>query len=378
MTSSRAVARPLRVLLAGTSYPRDAADWRGVFIRNMLASLSSREDLDVTYWGPPGELPPRVRDASSGEERAWLAGLMEKGGIAHILRQGGWRGKLVPLQLLRSLRHAYQRNTAVDVYHANWLQTALPLPASKTPLLVTVLGTDFALLKVPLMRTLLRRVFSRRATVIAPNAEWMVPPLQQYFGDIARIQHIPFGIDASWYEIARRYDAAQPRKWLLVSRLTQRKIGPLFEWGADIFGGENELHILGPMQEEVTIPPWAHYHGSTFPTDLRSNWFPRAAGLVSLSTHDEGRPQVMLEAMAAGLPIIASPLPAHSGIVSHAGTGWLAPDRAAFKAGIEWLGADQNNQAAGTRSRAWVAENVGTWTDCADRYVKAYRLLLDQ
>jgi glycosyltransferase involved in cell wall biosynthesis len=378
MKTSSAVASPLRVLLAGTSYPRDSSDWRGVFIRNMLASLSSREDLDVTYWGPPGELPPHVHDGSTSEDRAWLGSLMERGGIAHILRQGGWRGKLAPFQLIRHLRHAYQRNVATDVYHVNWLQTALPLPAGSTPLLVTVLGTDFALLKKPLMAAMLRRVFSRRQTLIAPNAEWMVPPLQQYFGDIARIQHIPFGIDASWYEIARRYDAEQPRKWLLVSRLTRRKIGPLFDWGADIFGGANELHILGPMQEEVTIPSWAHYHGSTFPQNLRSNWFPGAAGLVSLSTHDEGRPQVMLEAMAAAIPIIASPLPAHSGIVSHAGSGWLAPDRAAFKAGIEWLGAAQNNQLAGTRSREWATENVGTWTDCADRYVKAYRILLDQ
>ncbi len=77
------------------------------------------------------------------------------------------------------------------------------------------------------------------------------------------------------------------------------------------------------MQEQIEIPAWVHYHGPATPEMLCREWFPRTQGLISLSQHSEGRPQVMLEAMAAGLPIIASSLPAHEDLLRHKDTGWI-------------------------------------------------------
>src|SRR3546814_4265729 len=73
------------------------------------------------------------------------------------------------------------RHPDVDLYHINWLQTALPLPDDGKPVLVTVLGNDLNLLRLPFVRTLLRHVFSRRRVAICPNAEWMEAPLRAAF-----------------------------------------------------------------------------------------------------------------------------------------------------------------------------------------------------
>lgn len=361
--------------MTSTSYPRNAQDWRGVFIRHLVTALSSQVDLKL--WAPPGKLSPQVSYVCSPQEARWLDTLMEQGGIAHILRKGTLARLTTPMHLLWMLRKVYRRHPQVDLFHINWLQNALPLKGMKHPALISVLGSDLGLLKLPLMTKLLRQVFRQRACLLAPNAEWMVSELEYHFGEVAQILPISFGIEAPWYELKRHWQEHQPKIWVVVSRLTKKKIGPLFEWGQEIFQqGEHELHLFGPQQEALEVPAWIHYHGATYPQELREQWFPRAAGLITLSQHDEGRPQVLLEAMAAGLPILASKLPAHNHLLTHQQTGWLAGSQDQFETGITWLSNDQQNERVSEASRNWVKQHIGTWEDCAQRYLRAYQMLL--
>jgi glycosyltransferase involved in cell wall biosynthesis len=362
----------MRVLLAATSYPRDGGDWKGRFIYDQAAALA-RPGVAVSLWTPPGELPPGVESALQGDDADWLAGLLDAGGIAHLLRRRPFAGVRAGLQLLRRLRRAC-RLASADIYLINWLQNALALPDDGKPAIVTVLGSDFRLLDLPGMCYALRGQFRQRATLLAPNAGWMVPRLERLFGDLAEIRLIPFGVDARWFAIDRKL--AEPRRWLVVSRLTPDKIGDLFEWGDGLFGAGRELHLFGPMQETVSVPDWVHYHGATHPTALRDEWFPQAAGLITLSRHDEGRPQVMLEAMAAGLPVIASDLPAHRDLIRHRETGWLIGSREEFRPALEFLETPEHNQRIGQVARGWIKATIGDWDDCAARYAAGYESLL--
>ena len=170
----------MRVLMTATSYPVGAEDWRGRFIYDMAGALARREDLALRVWLPPGPLPPGVVSACSDGDARWLEALQAAGGIAHLLRRS-WRGLPSAFGLLRRLRAVYRREAA-DLVHVNWLQNALPLAGSATPALVTVLGSDFALLRLPGMAALLRRVLAQRRACLAPNAAWMVPELERRFG----------------------------------------------------------------------------------------------------------------------------------------------------------------------------------------------------
>jgi len=362
--------------MTSTSYPKDAQDWQGRFIANMAAALARRADVNLALWSPPGHLPPGISDAATAGDVRWLQQLSKQGGIAHQLRSRKLLAMGSILHLLMRLGRIY-RHQAPDIAHVNWLQNALPLWGTRTPALITVLGTDFALLKLPGMQALLRAMLRQRRAILAPNAQWMRPELEQAFGDLAEVRPIAFGVDDPWFDVQRAPFDNQERHWLAVTRLTRNKIGNLFTWGEGLFGPQRPLHLFGPMQEQMALPPWVHYHGATHPAQLLGEWFPKACGLITLSRHDEGRPQVMLEAMAAGLPVLASDLPAHRDMVQHRQTGWLATSPTDLGQALTWLEDPLNNLATGKAARQWVKDTVGTWDDCASRYAAAYQTLLE-
>ena len=367
------------ILMISSSYPQGENDWKSVFIRQLLTSLADIKSLHMSYWGPPGILPDRVIYACLPNEAEWLSRLLKDGGLAHILRNKNLRRLIAPLKFLTLLHRGCSRHELVDIYHVNWLQNALSLPRDQKPAVISVLGSDLGLLKLPGMTILLRHVFKKRRCILVPNAGWMTDELNKHFGDIAQIITVPLGIDFNWFDLHHeKQQISSPNQWLIVARLTRKKLGPLFDWGEEVFsqGGEHELHMFGPMQEEIKIPEWVHYHGPTYPEELQKEWFPRATGLITTSQHDEGRPQVMLEAMAAGLPIIASDIPAHRDFITHKKTGWLVNSQEEFNAGIKWLAVTQNNQRIDEAAHNWVKNEVGTWSDCADRYFEVYRTLL--
>lgn len=365
----------MKILLISSSYPRDKADWRSQFLGDLMEALSKKPGMELSLWAPPGFLPPQVMNAATDKESLWLRKLMEQGGIAHTLRTKGILGARTILELLFNLRKAYRRNLHADLYHVAWLQNALPLWGISKPLVISVLGSDYALLKFPGMVSMLRSIMKQRRCVLCPNAEWMIHGLERHFGDVAEIRCIPFGVNAELLG-TRRNPSEAPRKWITVARLTEKKLGDLFSWGEGLFGGQDELHLLGPMQENIAIPPWVHYHGPTNPGELQSEWFPQASGLISLSRHDEGRPQIMLEAMAARVPVIASDMPAHRDVIENGRTGWIATSKKDFEEGLKWLSDRKENEKAGASATHWILDRIGTWNDCAEKYSAVYEKLV--
>lgn len=366
----------MRILYVSTTFPKDELDWRGIFIFNQIKALAEHKDLELSLWVPPGKIPPITRYVASESERSRLSKLMTDGGIAHLLRNGKPGAILRILDLLKMLRALFRRERNIDLYHLNWIQTALALPVSGKPLLVTVLGADLKLLDLPLMKPMLRRVMRRRHVAICPNAGWMEIPLKKAFGDLADISPVYFGIDEFWYRVKRSLDVDKPC-WLTVTRLTRNKLGSLLDWAKPVFKDRaRQLHLFGPMQEEILLPDWIHYHGYATPKQL-AFWFARSHGLITLSRHSEGRPQVILEAMAATLPVIASTISAHIDVISPGVTGELCANQAEFGHAIERLEDVCENNRFGNNCREWVLKQNGTWEDCAQRYLKIYNHLLE-
>lgn len=365
----------MKVLFISTSYPKDDLDWRGRFIERMVCGLSAK-DITLCVWAPPGKLPENVKYAASNEEKIWLNNLSEEGGIAHKLRNGPLQALLWGSGLLLRLRDVYKRFSCADLYHVNWLQNALTIPDNNKPILVSVLGTDLSLLRVPGTKSALKRVFNRHSSILAPNNKWMIPELEDSFGKVAEVREIRFGIDNEFYDM-NRFIEANPRIWIAVTRITRDKIGPLFEWGERCFDKDDELHLIGPvLEKKINFPPWVKYHGPVNLSEIRSIWFKKASGLITLSSHSEGLPQVVLEAMASGLPVIASTHSSHKEVLVHGENGWIAGSSGEFCEGIKQLTDPGKNLLMGLSARSSILKSCGTWSSAAERYHNAYTELM--
>lgn len=90
----------------------------------------------------------------------------------------------------------------------------------------------------------------------------------------------------------------------------------------------------------------------------------RAADLFLFCSRTEGLPNALLEAMAAGLPTVATDVPGCRDLITHGQTGWLVPAQspAAIAGALEYLLRDTGTAAAlGLKAAEWVARhaNIG-------------------
>ena len=82
--------------------------------------------------------------------------------------------------------------------------------------------------------------------------------------------------------------------------------------------------------------------------------------------------------MAAGLPIVASRLPAHCDLIRNDGIGTICDSLDDVGRALDSLGDIATNRAMGDSAREWVRAEIGTWDDCAERYAALYRTLLGE
>lgn len=135
----------------------------------------------------------------------------------------------------------------------------------------------------------------------------------------------PNGVDASWLTPLRPAHEG-PRRFVFVGRYERRKgIEDLFR-ALTALGDEDAwgLDVIGPIPPEVRLDhPAIKYHGLV-PEEPRIREILAGADILLCPSYAEGMPTVILEAMAAGLAVIATDVGAVSDLVD-ASTGWLVP-----------------------------------------------------
>jgi glycosyltransferase involved in cell wall biosynthesis len=207
-----------------------------------------------------------------------------------------------------------------------------------------------------------------------------------------KISVIENGIDLARFEASperrRRARAALGLPldgWIVgaVGRFAPEKDYPfLVRAAAPLLGPEARLVIVGDGAERGAIEAAAAQAGVTPFVTLPGarDDVPEilaALDLFVLSSRMEGMPLVVLEAMATGLPVVATAVGGLPKLVADGETGFLVPsgDEAALRARLQALRAAPADAAAvGARARARTREHHGA-DRMVERYLELYRRL---
>ncbi len=321
----------MKVVVLTTSYPRDAGDVAGAFVRDAVEALR-REGVAVEVVSP----------ASFRH-----FGIAYDHGVIGNLRRSPWKALLLPAFLASFARAARRASRDADLVHAHWLPTGLAaLPAGR-PLVLQAWGTDVELAR---RATLLFRPLLRRARVVLAASEFLA---EEARGLGARdVAVVPNGVPIP-SEVGPPGD---PPHALYVGRLSEEK--GVLELAEAAHGLPLVVVGDGPLRDR--------FPGSVgFVPPAEVGAYLERAALVVCPSRREGYGVVARQAMAYGRPVVATAVGGLAEAVVDDETGLLVPPRdpTALRAAIERLLGDAElrrrlGDAARVRARERFAMDV--------------------
>jgi len=338
--------RPLRVAVFTTSYPRSDDDFSGRFVHGTVANLRAR-GLDVEVVGP-------------GSYRDFGLTANNGAGLIGNLKRRPWLAPFVLLSMIFALRAASKR---ADLVHTNWLAGAVVAAFCGKPFVVTLHGSPTAGrlhdLGLAASAPRLVRWILGRARMVICCSERLATAMRGC--GLTNVRAIPYGVHVP-DEVG---DEDEPASVLYVGRLSPEKnidvIAEATEGLPRIVAGDGPLRALLPDTIGFVGP------------DEVSKLYGRAAVVVVVSSA-EGLPNVVLEAMAHGKTVIATPVGGIPTVIEDGKTGLLVPvrDTAALRAAIERaLGDRELRRRLGRAARKRV-EGYCSWNRVTDATLAVY------
>lgn len=203
------------------------------------------------------------------------------------------------------------------------------------------------------------------------------------------VELAPNGVDLTAFKTERRGTSPRPIRILFAGRLVEEQKGVRFLLQA-LAGLEQpaQLEVVGAGPGEEQLREVADSLGLNgkvqFPGWVAREQMPdryAQADVFVFPSFEEGMPNVVLEAMASGLPVVATDIYAHRGLVEHGKNGFLVPvgDAEAIRHALETLAGDaalREKMGHASRSKAeeysW-GRTALTYLDLSKRTVEARR-----
>jgi glycosyltransferase involved in cell wall biosynthesis len=306
----------VRVVFITHNYPRWAGDVSGAFLATLAGGLA-RRGVSVRVIAPSDEgrggedeidgIPVRrVRYATARAETLAYRGTMQA-----AARSPAGIGALAGLW--RALRKAAREEAGAgaDLFHAHWwVPGGLALPKG-SPSVLTVHGTDAALLRHSrIARTLARPVF-QRATVVTTVSRELAGWVQAGAGRFVDPDHVqPMPIDSRNHPWSTGGGGA-----VVIARLVpQKRVDLAIETVAFLASCGHELPLTvvgdGPeraalerLVDKLGVAPFVHFAGAVAAVEVPG--YLARADLMIFPARGEGFGLVAAEALMAGVPVVA-------------------------------------------------------------------------
>lgn len=372
-----------RLLVLASTFPAGISDGTPGFVRDLTRVESTVFQTTVLVPAVPHGAPTEhIGDIEVRRfryfPRRWED--LADGAILENLRERRSRWIQVPSLLAcetMAVARAVRRSRP-DVIHVHWIipQGLAALVAGRgVPMLVTTLGGDVYGLTDPLSRFVIRRVLRRAAHVTTMNSD-MRERLLALGADPETTHVLPMGADVGAIRSHGRGVTRDRRRILFVGRLVEKKgLRVLLEALRHVTSPGISVRIVGdgPLRsslEALAAGLPVEFVGALPRAELAREYAAAALtvfpSVAAASGDQDGLPVALLEAMAAGSPVIASDLPGLNDAVLADQSGLLVPaeDAPALAEAITTLMNDSARRevlgaAASARAEEYSVQSIG-------------------
>jgi teichuronic acid biosynthesis glycosyltransferase TuaC len=335
----------LRVLILTKVFPNALQPLAAAFNRQQFAALAQLADVEVVapiQWFPGAALLGNRIEAgrlASLPDTETIDGLLvHHPRVFHLPRvdysfaAGFYVASLMPL--LRRLRSRFDVVLGSFIYPdalaATWMARLLRAPA-----VMMALGSDVNVLTdIPGVRTMLRLTFPRASRVVTVSRD-LAAKVTDLGAPAQRVVMVPNGVDRSLFQPRNRAEARQALghppegKWIVyVGRLEPAKgIDELLAAFSRLARPDLRMALVGDgslrarCQQAAAADPRILVPGGR-PLGEVGRWM-AAADVVTLPSWREGTPNVILEALASGRPVVATRVGGIPDVVERSGLDGL-------------------------------------------------------
>ncbi len=383
----------LRLLIYTTLFPNPSEPGRGIFVARRIAALARLAEILVVAPVNAGRRPAALLEPGRREDGNGVAVLHPRFAVLPGVAKG-WDAALLHHETWPQIRGAVRARTfdVVDAHYAYPDGAAAARVARRLgrPLVVTVRGSDLEVLaRDSARRPAIERTLRRAGAVVAVSDSLRRRALDLGVPE-ERIHVVGNGIDLARFQVgdrgaARRALGLAPdeRVVLSVGRLDPIKgLDLLVEAAAHLpaHGAPVRIHLVGegpmraPLERAVRergLDGRVLLHGERSP-DALASWY-AASDVVTLLSTSEGCPNVVIEALACGRPVVATRVGGVPELVREGETGLLVDRRDPA------LVAARLAEALG---RAWDPDAIAghvrerSWDRVAERLLDVYRGVL--
>jgi len=386
----------MRALVLTTSFPLNDNSMSGVFVLRLIEHLPP--GIEVTVLTPchmgdfqfPSSMACKVRCFRYAPRR-WQLLAHGPGGIPNALKRNPVLWFFVPIFLLSMFFSCLRLSLHADIMHAHWAISGVIAGMigfiTRKPVVTTLRGTDVAQASNSLMARQALRLCAKLNQKVITVSKWMQATTKEYLhGRSEKMLTIPNGVDQRLLSVGaerRGEGGARLRFGTIGSLITTKQIDTVIR-AFDRMGDRDNVRLLviGDGPEEQSLKAMVMRLGLsqniTFVGRVAPSQIPEylaALDALILSSSSEGRPNAVLEAMAAGVPVIASDIAGVRELIRDGTTGLLFPvgdDRELVTQMKRLIGDPVLRVRLSEASRDFIITNRLLWTETGLRYGEIY------
>jgi glycosyltransferase involved in cell wall biosynthesis len=344
--------RPLRIVTFSTLFPNQVQPNHGVFVENRLRHLVGKESIDARVVAPVPWFPWTAErygrfSAFAKTPRAEIRhGLPVIHPRYPVIPKIGMNVSpfllfLATFPVLRALRHTFDFDLIdAHYFYPDGVAATLLGAMLNKPVVITARGTDVNYIpRYALPREMIKSAAKRAAGLVAVS-QALKDAMIELGIDADKISVLRNGVDLQIFkplqrDVIRRELGLRGRVLVTVGQLIERKghsliidaLSSLQEYTLLIAGGGPDREKLEALAKSNKVEDRVRFLGSVPHSDLTKLY--NAADASILASSREGWPNVLLESMACGTPVVATPVWGNPEIVSEKSAGVLMRERSA-------------------------------------------------